>query len=40
MNDEIRKERIIETLSSCVNFGDSVKFYDELIQLKGKFYQD
>ncbi|MHA1719410.1 MAG: ArsR/SmtB family transcription factor [Promethearchaeota archaeon] len=40
MHSESRKEKIIETLSSCVNFGDPEKFYNELIQLKGKFYQD
>ena len=40
MNDESRKKRIIDTLSSCANFGDSVNFYNELIQIKGEFYQD
>ena len=40
MNDENRKERIIETLSSCVNFGDPEKFYNKLIKIKGNFYQD
>ncbi len=40
MTDEIRKKRIIDTLSGCANFGDTVKFYDDLIQLKDKFYQD
>ena len=40
MTNEIRKKRIIDTLSGCVNFGDPVKFYNDLIQLKSKFYQD
>ncbi len=40
MNEESRKKRIIDTLSSCANFGDSVNFYNELIQLRGEFYQD
>ena len=36
MTDEIRKKRIIDTLSGCVNFGDPVKFYNDLIQLKAE----
>ena len=40
MNDESRKKKIIDTLSSCVNFGDPVKFYNDLVQIKNEFYED
>ena len=40
MKIDNRKKKIIETLSSCDTFGDPVKFYNDLIQLKGEFYQD
>jgi len=40
MKEENRKKQIIETLSKCDTFGDATKFYDNLIQLKGNFYQD
>jgi len=40
MTNEIRKKKIIDTLSGCVNFGDPVKFYNDLIQIKSAFYQD
>ncbi len=40
MKVDNRKKKIIETLSSCDTFGDPVKFYNDLIQLKGEFYQD
>lgn len=40
MKVDNRKKKIIDTLSSCDTFGDPVKFYNDLIQLKGEFYQD
>ncbi len=40
MVSDSRKEKIIETLSSCDTFGDPQKYYAELIELKKAFYNE
>lgn len=40
MVSESREKKIVETLASCESFGDPQQYYNKLIELKEKFYQN